>query len=324
MAVKCIVENEDVTGRLSLRNIFTHDFWGMPLADDQSHKSFRPLTTLVFWCMHAAAGLNPFVFHIANVAVHTLGTLCFVATARMVFLSPQLFMPGWYRRDTPTATISHSTPSAAKRSSSSESPTPLPGSAATAASSSSSSAPEADPATDPTARLACVFASLLFAAHPMHTEAVSNITNLAELLSLLFQLLAFLFYCCAVLGNSRYPQLHGPAVALVLVLVVCATLSKESGVMVAPLLIGIELLRLNVAPAILHRLGLTRLLRPHTALTSSSKQRAPGPLSFSPDSAGSPSQPQPRPSSTVRLRAGLATKGLAPPRIAPSVAEGAD
>lgn len=320
MAVKCVVENEDVTGHLSLRNIFTHDFWGMPLADDQSHKSFRPLTTLVFWCMHAVVGLNPFVFHVANVTVHTLVTLCFVATARLVFLSPQLFMPVWHCRDTPTATISHNTSLAAKRSTGSSSESPTPPAAAT----SSSSAPGADPATDPTAHLACVFASLLFAAHPMHTEAVSNITNLAELLSLLFQLLAFLLYCCAVLGNSRYPQLHGPAVALVLVLVVCATLSKESGVMVAPLLIGIELLRLNAAPAVLHRLGLTRLLRAHTPLAISSKQRAPGPLSFSPDSAGSPSQSEPRPGSTVRLRTGMATKGLVPPRPAPSVTEGDD
>ena len=31
-----------------ISKIFEHDFWGLPLSDPSSHKSFRPLTTLTF------------------------------------------------------------------------------------------------------------------------------------------------------------------------------------------------------------------------------------------------------------------------------------
>lgn len=48
-----IVKNEDVTNinqsiLHNVRSILTHDFWGQNLTNERSHKSFRPIVTLIF------------------------------------------------------------------------------------------------------------------------------------------------------------------------------------------------------------------------------------------------------------------------------------
>lgn len=46
--VWAIVNNPDVRAGSSLRSIFTNDFWGKRMADNTSHKSYRPLCILSF------------------------------------------------------------------------------------------------------------------------------------------------------------------------------------------------------------------------------------------------------------------------------------
>ncbi|KOB68156.1 putative smile protein [Operophtera brumata] len=46
--VPAIVTNGDVVGTSSLKELFLNDFWGTPMVDVNSHKSYRPLTTLSF------------------------------------------------------------------------------------------------------------------------------------------------------------------------------------------------------------------------------------------------------------------------------------
>lgn len=46
--IPAIVDNADVTGASPVRSLLVNDFWGMPMADVNSHKSYRPLTTLSF------------------------------------------------------------------------------------------------------------------------------------------------------------------------------------------------------------------------------------------------------------------------------------
>lgn len=46
--IPAIVTNADVTGGNSVLKIFKNDFWGTPMSDTGSHKSYRPLTTLTF------------------------------------------------------------------------------------------------------------------------------------------------------------------------------------------------------------------------------------------------------------------------------------
>lgn len=46
--IPAIVTNGDVVGRGSIRELFLNDFWGTAMVDPNSHKSYRPLTTLSF------------------------------------------------------------------------------------------------------------------------------------------------------------------------------------------------------------------------------------------------------------------------------------
>lgn len=46
--IPAVVKNADVTGDNSLKQLFLNDFWGTPMKDANSHKSYRPLTTLSF------------------------------------------------------------------------------------------------------------------------------------------------------------------------------------------------------------------------------------------------------------------------------------
>ncbi|GBP32922.1 Transmembrane and TPR repeat-containing protein 3 [Eumeta japonica] len=46
--IPAIVTNADVLGTGPLKQLFLNDFWGAPMSDYNSHKSYRPLTTLSF------------------------------------------------------------------------------------------------------------------------------------------------------------------------------------------------------------------------------------------------------------------------------------
>ena len=43
-----VAKNVVVNGQVPWKDAFTRDFWGTPMEAVQSHKSFRPLTTLSF------------------------------------------------------------------------------------------------------------------------------------------------------------------------------------------------------------------------------------------------------------------------------------
>ena len=46
--IPAIVTNPDVVGTRSWVQAFKNDFWGSPMASSESHKSYRPLTILLF------------------------------------------------------------------------------------------------------------------------------------------------------------------------------------------------------------------------------------------------------------------------------------
>jgi hypothetical protein len=46
--VAAIVRNPDVTGENNFSELFSNDFWGVPMSSVHSHKSYRPLTVLLF------------------------------------------------------------------------------------------------------------------------------------------------------------------------------------------------------------------------------------------------------------------------------------
>ncbi|XP_014232986.1 transmembrane and TPR repeat-containing protein 4-like [Trichogramma pretiosum] len=70
---EAIVNNDDVKDKTPLLQIFQNDFWGTNLSSKNSHKSYRPLTTLTFrWHYLVKGELDPADFHIANILLHTV------------------------------------------------------------------------------------------------------------------------------------------------------------------------------------------------------------------------------------------------------------
>ncbi|XP_059582472.1 protein O-mannosyl-transferase TMTC1 isoform X4 [Alligator mississippiensis] len=78
--VWAIVNNPDVRPAAPLPALFADDFWGKRMADNTSHKSYRPLCTLTFKLNILLAGMNPFYFHAVNVILHCLVTVVLMYT----------------------------------------------------------------------------------------------------------------------------------------------------------------------------------------------------------------------------------------------------
>ncbi|KAI6056015.1 TMTC1 [Marmota monax] len=172
--VWAIVNNPDVRPGAPLRwGIFTNDFWGKGMAENTSHKSYRPLCVLTFKLNIFLTGMNPFYFHAVNVILHCLVTLVLMYTCdKTVFKNRGL----------------------------------------------------------------AFVTALLFAVHPVHTEAVAGIVGRADVLACLLFLLAFLSYnrsldqCCA---GECFPPTASPSFLLLsLFLGTCAMLVKETGITV--------------------------------------------------------------------------------------------
>lgn len=84
-----------------------------------------------------------------------------------------------------------------------------------------------------------LFAGMLFAVHPAHTEAVANVTGRAELLCAMFGLATLLCHMAAGRAQGRLRRvLQGCSFACY----VAALLSKESGLTIVGILLGHDLL----------------------------------------------------------------------------------
>ncbi|XP_034145952.1 protein O-mannosyl-transferase TMTC1 isoform X2 [Esox lucius] len=171
--VWAISNNPDVRPGSSLRNIFTNDFWGKRMADNTSHKSYRPLCILTFKLNILLGGMTPLYFHVVNVCLHCAVTCLLMHTCVCcVFDDPRL----------------------------------------------------------------AFLTALLFAVHPIHTEAVSGIVGRADVLACLLFLLAFLSYIRSVgvcgSADSLPYTVSGWALGASMLLGTCAMLVKETGITV--------------------------------------------------------------------------------------------
>ncbi|KAI5093952.1 transmembrane and TPR repeat-containing protein 1 isoform X1 [Silurus meridionalis] len=171
--VWAIVNNPDVRPGSSLRSIFSNDFWGKRMADNTSHKSYRPLCVLTFKMNIVLGGMNSFYFHVVNVCLH-----CVVTALLMHTCKHHVFKDG----------------------------------------------------------RSAFLTALLFAVHPIHTEAVSGIVGRADVLACMLFLLAFLSYIRSVSACSvsdSFPSTVSPcSLVLCLFLGTCAMLVKETGITV--------------------------------------------------------------------------------------------
>ncbi|KAK5895563.1 hypothetical protein CgunFtcFv8_009246 [Champsocephalus gunnari] len=197
--VWAIINNPDVRPGSSLKNVFSNDFWGKRMADNTSHKSYRPLCILTFRLNILLGGMTPLYFHIINVCLHCAVTCLLMHTCeRCVFED---------------------------------------------------------------SRLAFVTA-LLFAVHPIHTEAVSGIVGRADVLACLLFLLTFLSYIrsvgVCVCEGSLPPTVSAWFLLASLFLGTGAMLVKETGITVFAVCVLYDALVLCRRP-FLHQLSGSRI-----------------------------------------------------------------
>ncbi|XP_030581130.1 protein O-mannosyl-transferase TMTC1 [Archocentrus centrarchus] len=194
--VWAIINNPDVRPGSSLRNILSNDFWGKRMADNTSHKSYRPLCILTFKLNILLGGMTPLYFHIVNMCLHCAVTCLLMYTCqRCVFENNRL----------------------------------------------------------------AFITALLFAVHPIHTEAVSGIVGRADVLACLLFLLTFLSYIRSVSGcvsEDSLPFTASPySLFFSLLLGTSAMLVKETGITVFGVCLIYDALVLCRKPLVYHLSG---------------------------------------------------------------------
>ncbi|XP_019628296.1 PREDICTED: transmembrane and TPR repeat-containing protein 1-like [Branchiostoma belcheri] len=85
--VMAIKTNKDVLGKTPLSEVFLNDFWGKRMSDNTSHKSYRPLCVLTFRINHLIGGLDPAGFHAVNMLLHTAVTVLYMYVCEQVVFS---------------------------------------------------------------------------------------------------------------------------------------------------------------------------------------------------------------------------------------------
>ncbi|MCI4380373.1 hypothetical protein PGIGA_G00239090 [Pangasianodon gigas] len=162
--VSAILDNKDLRPSTPIQNLFLNDFWGTPMSEERSHKSYRPLTVLTFRLNYLLSELSPASYHLFNMVLHVAVCVLFLRFCRLLM-------------DRTTSLV----------------------------------------------------AALLFAVHPIHTEAVTGVVGRAELLSSIFLLAAFLAYTKSK-GADR--SIVWTPIVVTVLLVAVATLCKEQGITV--------------------------------------------------------------------------------------------
>lgn len=70
--ISAVKDNKDLRQNTPILNLFKNDFWGTPMDQERSHKSYRPLCVFTFRLNHLIHGLNPIGYHLINVILHAI------------------------------------------------------------------------------------------------------------------------------------------------------------------------------------------------------------------------------------------------------------
>ena len=75
-----------VTGEYPASDAFRLDFWGNPIEEQRSHKSYRPITVLLLrFAYMMGNGFNPLAFHIFPIILHAIASfLIFCVTSKLI------------------------------------------------------------------------------------------------------------------------------------------------------------------------------------------------------------------------------------------------
>ncbi|KAK2705210.1 hypothetical protein QYM36_017305 [Artemia franciscana] len=79
---EAIINNKDVYAERPWTNLLFNDFWGTPLSNPLSHKSYRPLVILSYRLDVLFSGFNALVFHAENVLLHGVACTLFYIVLR--------------------------------------------------------------------------------------------------------------------------------------------------------------------------------------------------------------------------------------------------
>lgn len=145
--------------------IFLSDFWGASITDEESHKSYRPLTSLMFHLEWVKWKLDPFHMKVINLFVHNINTIL------LLLLLRQLRFSRFFNNKVALLT------------------------------------------------------AVLFAVHPVHTEAVSGIVSRADLMYCFLYLLALL-NCSVNVGCEFW------LAGIIIFLTIIGVLFKETAIII--------------------------------------------------------------------------------------------
>lgn len=82
---RAILSNADLRPTAPWTSLLTDDFWGTPITHSGSHKSFRPVCTASFRVNYLLGELNPYGYHLVNVALHALASVLFFVLCLHLF-----------------------------------------------------------------------------------------------------------------------------------------------------------------------------------------------------------------------------------------------
>ena len=201
---RMVISSDDVLGLRPWKEMLTRDFWGNSMSNNESHKSYRPLTVLAFRLIHHMFGLQAYYFHLYNLVLHVLVCSCYAVLCRKIITFSA------------TSTVS--------------------------------SIVDQDEIHNyglyDLQKVQVWVASIFFAVHPIHTEAVASIVGISDIQCALFYILAILALLHSVgidknfLKNKRRRtmtqnviRMKLPTYFLAVFLAFCSSLSKEVGVM---------------------------------------------------------------------------------------------
>ena len=80
-----IVKNQDLRPYVSWANLLWDDFWGTPMGDKNSHKSYRPLCVATFRLNYLLHELQPMGYHLVNVLLHSAVCYLYVQLCGVIF-----------------------------------------------------------------------------------------------------------------------------------------------------------------------------------------------------------------------------------------------
>ncbi|KAG8148266.1 putative Transmembrane and tetratricopeptide repeat containing 3 protein [Naja naja] len=81
--VSAILDNKDLHPSTPIKNLFLNDFWGTPMSEERSHKSYRPLTVFTFRLNYLFSELNAISYHFLNVIFHGIVCIIFLKVCKL-------------------------------------------------------------------------------------------------------------------------------------------------------------------------------------------------------------------------------------------------